>query len=397
MTGRVEGLLRNRRLWLLGDGALALVLAVSSLLELFATNDPQAHWGGRGPLQVLLALAVTLPLLVRVRVPIAVLLTVVAGVVVLDALASAHPSFEPFAAMVIAVYSLGAHTSGRRARVGVALLAVLAVAAAVASAATGHSVAGLLSPGFWLLAAWVVGRIIRGWRARTLELEALTRELEEQRDLQAEAAVAVERGRIARELHDVVAHNVSMMVVQAGAAARVLEGAQPHVRDALAAIAETGRGTVDEMRTLLGVLRAGERGPALSPQPGIGDLERLVESVCEAGLPVELHVEGQSSPLPQALDLSAYRIVQEALTNALRHAGPARARVSVRYGAGAIELEISDDGAGAARGNGGSGHGLVGIRERVAMLGGEVEAGPRAGGGFGVRARLPVPQVASSS
>jgi signal transduction histidine kinase len=394
MGRAIEGLLRNRRLRLLADGALALVLAVASLLELFATNDPEAHWGGRGPLQVVLALAVTLPLLLRVRAPIAVLMVVVAGVVVLDGISSAHPSFEPFAAMVIAVYSLGAHTSGRQARLGVVLLAGVAAAAVAASAAGGHSVAGLLSPGFWLLAAWVVGWIIRGWRTRTLELEGLTRELEEQRDLQAEAAVTVERGRIARELHDVVAHNVSMMVVQAGAAARVLEGAQPHVRDALAAIAETGRGTVDEMRTLLGVLRASEDGLALSPQPGVGDLERLVESVREAGLPVELHVEGQPAPLPQALDLSAYRIVQEALTNTLKHAGPARARVDVRYGANAVELEISDDGSGGGNG-GGSGHGLIGIRERVAMLGGDVEAGPGDGGGFAVRARLPVPQAAA--
>jgi len=394
MRNRLGRLLRDRRLRLLGDGALAFVLAAASLVEIFATKDPAAHWGGRGVLQVVLALAVTLPLLFRVRFPIAVMLVELAGVVVLNSLASAHPSFEPFAAVVISVYSLGAHTSGRRARLGVALLLGLAGAAVVAAAAGGHSVSGLLSPGFWLLAAWVVGRIIQGRRQRTLELEALTGELEAQRDLQAQAAVAVERGRIARELHDVVAHNVSMMVVQAGAAARVLEGAQPHVRDALAAIAETGRTTVDEMRTLLGMLRAHEGGLALSPQPGLADLEQLVESVREAGLPVDLHVEGEPTPLPQALDLSAFRIVQEALTNTLKHAGPARASVWVRYGEDAVELEVRDDGAG--RSNGGGGHGLVGMGERVAMFGGELEAGPCSGRGFAVRARLPISQAVSA-
>jgi len=262
----------------------------------------------------------------------------------------------------------------------------------VSSAASGHGVSGLLSPGFWLLAAWIVGRIIRGWRARTLELEALTRELEAQRDLQAKAAVAVERSRIARELHDVVAHNVSMMVVQAGAAARVLEGAQPHVRAALQTIADTGRTTVDEMRTLLGVLRAGEDGTALSPQPGLAELEELVEKVREAGLAVELEVDGERRSLPQPLELSAYRIVQEALTNTLKHAGPARACVRVRYRPDEVELEVRDDGTGTEAG-GGSGHGLVGMRERVRMLGGELEAGPRAQGGFLVRARLPVDEV----
>jgi signal transduction histidine kinase len=383
---------RNRQLRLLVDGALALVLAAASLLEIFTASDPAEHWGGARPLQVALALAATLPLLVRVGFPITVVLVEVGAVLVLSARAPAHPSFEPFAAMVIAVYSLGAHTTGRRARAGAALLLALAAAAVAGSAVSGQSVSGLLSPGFWLLGAWTVGRIIRGWRRRTLELEELTRELAAQRDLQARAAVAVERGRIARELHDVVAHNVSMMVVQAGAAARVLEGPQPHVRAALQAIADTGRATVDEMRTLLGVLRAGEDGAGLDPQPRLSDLERLVASVREAGLPVELEVSGEQVPLPQALDLSAFRIVQEALTNTLRHAGPARATVRVRYRSDGIELEVRDDGAGdgdTAR----QGHGLVGIRERVSMLGGELELGPRAEGGFLVRARLPLTEA----
>jgi signal transduction histidine kinase len=229
------------------------------------------------------------------------------------------------------------------------------------------------------VAAWTVGRTVRSWREKSVALERANREL-------AQAAVAIERARIARELHDVVAHNVSMMVVQAGAAERVLAGEQPHVRDALAAIADTGRQTVDEMRTLLGVLR----GVApLAPQPGLADLEQLVAGVREAGLPVTLRIEGDRRPLPQAADLSAYRIVQEALTNALKHAGPARADVIVRFESGALTLEVRDTGTGAAQGTG-SGHGLVGMRERVAMFGGELEASPAPDGGFAVRARLPV-------
>jgi signal transduction histidine kinase len=180
-----------------------------------------------------------------------------------------------------------------------------------------------------------------------------------------------------------------MMVVQAGAADRVLEGEQPHVRAALTAIAETGRETVNEMRTLLGILRASNDGLALSPQPGLADLYQLVGNVREAGLPVQLRIEGTAAPLPQPLDLSAYRIVQEALTNALKHAGPARAEVTIRYRRTIVELEIRDDGSATANGAG-SGHGLIGMRERVAMFGGELEARRQNGGGFIVRARLPL-------
>jgi len=168
----------------------------------------------------------------------------------------------------------------------------------------------------------------------------------------------------------------------------VLHGEQPDVRNALEVIAATGRETVDEMRTLLGVLRSD--GPdALKPQPGLGDLEQLVCGVREAGLPVTLRIEGRRQPLPPALDLSAFRIVQEALTNTLKHAGPTCAQVMVRYEDGLVTLEIADDGGG-PRGESGTGHGLVGMRERAAMFGGELEATPATGGGFTVRARLPL-------
>lgn len=196
-----------------------------------------------------------------------------------------------------------------------------------------------------------------------------------------------------------VAHNVSMMVVQAGAAARMLDGEQPDVRNALEVIAATGRETVDEMRTLLGVLRSDDGPDALKPQPGLADLEHLVSGVREAGLRVTLRFEGAPRPLPPALDLSAFRIVQEALTNSLKHAGPAQARVTVRYRDAAVELEIADTGCGLAASApdggparaDGAAHGLVGMRERAAMFGGEIEtAAADGGGGFTVRARLPL-------
>jgi signal transduction histidine kinase len=290
---------------------------------------------------------------------------------------------------------VGSWAEGRRALWLPPLLAVGAIPIFVAAVLHGQDPGNAVPSYVWLIAAWAVGRVVRGWRHKTVALEAANRELAEQRELQARAAVMVERGRIARELHDVIAHNVSMMVVQAGAAVHVLDGDQPHVRNALEVIADTGRQTVDEMRTLLGVLRAGDGRAVLDPQPGLADLDKLVSGVREAGLPVTLRVEGDPCPVPRALDLSAYRIVQEALTNTLKHAGPAPTEIVLRYGGSHVELAITDTGAagrpggGMAPGGTGAGHGLVGMRERVAMLGGELEAAPAAGG-FAVRARLPL-------
>jgi signal transduction histidine kinase len=386
MLNWVERTLAERRVRLAADAGLAVVLAAAALVDI---TDDRIAWGGRGPGQVALALLVTLPLASRARFPVAVVTAVnVASGVLLVVAAPHQPAFEPFAAVIVAFYSLGAHTSARRATAALAAMFAIGIGFTIAADARGAAAGNLLPPIVFLLGGWTIGRIIRSRRQRTVELEALTRELEAQRDLQAEAAVTIERGRIARELHDVVAHNVSMMVVQAGAAGRVLEGAQPHVRTALATIAQTGRETVDEMRTLLGVLRTNEDGLALSPQPGLADLDELVRNVRDAGLPVEVHVEGSPSALPPPLDLSAFRIVQEALTNALKHAGPARAEVTIRYQGPTVELEVRDDGPGVANGGGG-GHGLIGMRERVAMFGGELETG-RGGGGFTVRARLPL-------
>jgi signal transduction histidine kinase len=233
------------------------------------------------------------------------------------------------------------------------------------------------------LTVMLLVRRVLGDRERRLRLA------ERERDVAAREAVVAERARIARELHDAIAHNVSMMVVQAGAERRVLEPEQESTREVLESVEEIGRGALTEMRRLVGMLRADEVDP-LAPQPSLADLPRLVEQVREAGLPVELEVVGERRELPVGLELSAYRIVQEALTNALKHAGDAQATVRVRYLQDSLELEVVDDGPGATSTAIGGGHGLVGMRERVALYGGRFEAARRPSGGFTVRALLPL-------
>jgi signal transduction histidine kinase len=388
MDGSIAEALLSPRARAAADAALAVGLGLLALADLLLSSDPSS-WGGRGPLQVCLALGCTLPLAWRVRRPIPTVVVITAAGGLLVALAAPHQApFEVFVGSVLAAYSIGAHTAGHDRWIALGTMFAVGVPFMIAADHQGMAVGDTLAPIAWLTGSWVVGVIIRGRRLRTAELEQLTAELARQRDLQAQAAVAVERGRIARELHDVVAHNVSMMVVQAGAADRVLEGEQPDVRAALGAIAGTGRETIDEMRLLLGVLRSDD-GLALAPQPGLGDLDQLVRNVAKAGLHVDLRVEGRPAALPPGVDLSAYRIVQEALTNVIKHAGPASAEVIVRYGADRIEVEVRDDGRQPAGGTSG-GNGLIGMRERVAMLGGELQTGVRRSGGFAVLARLPI-------
>jgi signal transduction histidine kinase len=212
---------------------------------------------------------------------------------------------------------------------------------------------------------------------------------EQERVERARLAVAEERTRIARELHDVVGHSVSVMTVQASAARRLLKPYQEKEREALMVVEQTGREALAEMRKMVGVLRRPEEAPALAPQPSLEHLDKLIEHTRERGLPVELRVEGEPEPLPAGVDLTAYRLVQEGLTNAIKHARAEHAEVVVRYGEGHVELTVTDDGDGAGEGGSG-GHGLVGMRERVSVYGGELEAGPRTGGGFRLRARLPI-------
>jgi len=247
--------------------------------------------------------------------------------------------------------------------------------------------------------AWVLGDSLRTRRAYFAQLEERAARLEKEREAQAKVAVAAERARIARELHDVVAHNVSVMVVQADGAAYVLDSAPDQARKALETISGTGRQALAEMRRLLGVLRTGEHkeGGEYVPQPDVEQIDDLVEKCRGAGLPVDFKIEGTPRPLPSGVELTAYRIVQEALTNTRKHGGPnTGASVRLVYFDDGLGLLVEDDGKGAPHelyeegGADGQGHGLIGMRERVGMVGGTLDAGPRPGGGFRISALLPL-------
>jgi signal transduction histidine kinase len=233
---------------------------------------------------------------------------------------------------------------------------------------------------------WVAGYALK---RKLVETESERERFEREREERAREAVAEERARLARELHDVVGHSVSVMTVQASAVRRLLLPEQEKEREALEVVEQTGRQALAEMRRLVDVLRRPEEAPALAPQPSLQHLEKLVAHVRESGLPVELRVEGDAVRLPAGVDLTAYRLVQEGLTNALKHARADRAEVLVRYGDGEVELEVTDNGTGGGDGASG-GHGLVGMRERIAVYGGELDAAPRPEGGFRLRAKLPL-------
>ncbi|MBB5996422.1 sensor histidine kinase [Streptomonospora salina] len=262
----------------------------------------------------------------------------------------------------------------------------------------------------WIAGSWWVGRLVRMRSFHMMELAARAERLERARDAHTRAVLAEERTRIARELHDVVAHHVSVMTVQATAGRRVIERSPDRARQTLVEIEETGRQAMSEMRRLVDVLREAEAegggadgGDAAErdPQPGLSGLGELVRQIRETGTPVELVAEGVPVRLPPGLELTLYRVVQESLTNVLKHAGrDAPTTVSVRYGPRAVDVAVVDEGGAGGRGGGTEGappssdepgHGLVGMRERVSLYGGEFDAGPRSGGGFEVRTRIPLP------
>ena len=252
-----------------------------------------------------------------------------------------------------------------------------------------HSPAQLVFTPLLFAIGWLAGFALRERAEEAEAAEARAAQAEREREGAARIAVAEERARIARELHDVVAHAVSVMVLQVGAVRHKLPAELADDKDALGDVERAGRSALGEMRRLLGAMRDEDGDLALAPQPGLDALDALAESVGRAGLPVELRLEGEPIPIPRAVELSAYRIVQEGLTNSLKHARAGRARVTIRYGAEAVEVEVADDGRGPAQSDG-RGHGLVGVGERVKIYGGEMSAGPGPDGGFVLSARLPV-------
>jgi signal transduction histidine kinase len=387
------------------DGLLAALVALIGLPQLFVESPLLASlgWDFRDPdaLAILLTLGQAAPVAWRRRAPRTVL-----AVTFLAAMVHLVLGYQPTWAqvgMLVALYTVAAHCPGRQSVVtGLLLAAGLAVYGVITermypSATVEQGVQGWVFGYVQFATAWFLGHLQKRRLAYTARLEALNAQLAGEQELRARWAVAEERGRIARELHDVVAHSVSVMVVQAGVARRSIAGNPDQATTALTQIEATGRQALAEMRRLLGLLRDHRGGTeALAPQPSLAHLDSLVLAAREAGLPVDLTVEGEPRPLPAGIDLSAYRIVQEALTNSLKHAGPARATVRVCYGSRALEVQVWDDGRGR---NGrvaddgrldGDGHGLIGMRERVALFGGALEVGPRPGGGFRVAARLPL-------
>lgn len=286
-------------------------------------------------------------------------------------------------------FSLGAHARGREAVLG-AFLVVAEIVLFVMNDGDPFAYGDIAFGTFLVGGPWAAGVAIRLRRDREDELKERNRLIREEQEENTRRAVAEERSTIARELHDVVAHAISVTVLQSRGARRQLENDEAAVRRALDAIEHTNTQALGDMRRLLAILRDTEGDSAPSPQPSLVRLDELVADVTESGLPVEVETHGEGAGVPPGVDLSAYRIVQEALTNVLKHAGPAVATVRLDYGADDLTLTVSDTGNGVVeRTDGARGHGLIGIRERVAVVGGEVEAGPGETGGFVVRARLP--------
>ena len=377
------------------DAALGVMIAAFAVPGLwFVPEEIDVTFREPDALAVVLVLLGTLPLAIRRSRPLLCLGIVGVASVAISVLG--YPDFNTGGiGVIVGLYSVAAHASRRDSVVAAGATAV-AVTVVVLSSPIDVSLGAFVANYLVFGTAWILGDNLRTRRAYVAELEERADRLERSRLEEARAAAASERTRIARELHDVVAHNMSVMVIQAGAARRVLGRDPDGAAEALSSIEQVGRQALADMRRSLGVLREGDdEGYGTTPQPTVADLERLVAQTAEAGLAVELEVEGSPRPLPPGVGLSAYRIVQEALTNALRHAGPASATVHLRYAQDSIELEVRDDGRGAAvaltSGVARGGHGLVGMRERVQLFGGELKVGDRPGGGYGVWARIPVP------
>ena len=377
-------------LWLrrhprLVDGVLAAAFGIPALVSAAATG---------AYVLVPVSLALVIPLIFRRDHPAAAF-AIAITVGALQVLFNIHVNMID-AAIVVLLYTLAAYCRRRVSVAGLALC-LIGSAAAVARWAPPYLplahwiVLGLAVFAGSSLTAWVLGDSMRYRRGYYASLEDRAARLERERDAQAQIAAAAERARIARELHDVIAHNVSVMVVQADGATYALDSSPERARQALGAIASTGRQALAEMRRMLGVLRSDDGGPGVVPQPGIGQLGELLEQTRASGLAVSFTVQGVPGPLPGGLALAAYRIIQESLTNTRKHGGPrASAQVLLRYCEDVLVLQITDDGRGVTVADD-AGHGLTGMRERVALYNGTLQAGPLPGGGYQVTATLPLP------
>lgn len=362
----------SRSTWI-DSGVAAAVVALG---QIEVRLNPDIHPKGAA---AVCELVLGLALLFRRRNPLATMfaVSIAASVEAIFKVPLQQP-LAPLVASVIAVYSLVTYAAVERALVG-AVVGLTGVAVETASQRKG--IGNFVFALVFLVGAWIAGRTIRARTARTLELE------QEQRQIAAEAA-EYERRRIARELHDVISHSLGVLVLQAGAAEQVLESNPLQAREVLRSIRATGQEAIGELGTLLAAVR-GAPEQSRRPQPTLSELDRLLESARDAGLPCTLRIEGERRELTPALELCGYRIIQEGLTNAIKHSGADTASIVVRYGAGELHLQVVDDGSGAGSGWG-SRRGLIGVKERVGLFGGSFEAGPTPGGGWQLRATLPL-------
>jgi signal transduction histidine kinase len=387
--------LLNRRWRIAAEVGPALAFTLLSQFEVWAGPIPFTGSSVTGPRIVVSAVValVSVGLLIRLRYPIAALALSMGPFafhnVVNQFVGRIDPNlFEVFLAQVFIVYSTASNTEGRRTYLAGGVFVALQL---IAYAPT---LPGSLSQAFgeWVFyaIAWVLGKTLRGRIQRTDRAEARTAELEAQREQQIQVAVADERARIARELHDVVAHSVSLMVLQAGAARQALDRNPEKAREPMLSVEATGRSAMSELRRLVAMLRQPGDEEGLAPQPSLRHIDLLVAGMRAAGLTIDMDLDGRLEGIPPGVDLSAYRIAQEALTNVLKHAGATHVDVKVVRDAGAIEVTVEDNGRGLA-GNGSlvGGHGLIGMKERVNLFGGRLETAGRDGGGFRVFARLP--------
>jgi signal transduction histidine kinase len=384
--GRYRPLMDRRTAWDVGPVLLLAGLGTAELLTVPDLREPA--WAEVG-----MAMAFAIPLLWRRVRPLAVLVVLLTLVrVFTEVTGVADAAGSPFACMLVATYAAGAHSRRRRARLAIGFIALWLSTFAIDAR---EPVNDVIFIGGILYAVLGAALVVRSRQELAGALAVRTVELEHEREAAAGLAVAEERQRIARELHDVVAHSLSVIVLQAGAERRDLAAERPSSAATLGTIEQTARSALGEMRRLLGVLRDPEEGPSLAPPPGLARLPELAAQVGDAGLRVSLRVTGEPQPLPTGFDLSCYRIVQESLTNALRHGGATSATVAVQHRNGEVRLEILDDGTATPAHDHAPGHGLVGMRERAALFGGELSAGPAERGGWQVRARLPVPADAA--
>jgi signal transduction histidine kinase len=364
------------------DAALAAVLIVLAEVHVWSGAS-----SGSTAVTALAGLVIAGSVAWRRRAPLAAVVTAMTAVAVQTVLASSPQALWVIVTWIVLFYSAGAALPRGRAY---GALAIGLVGAAIDEAgAADRSVQGFVFGLALVAVPWLAGRAVHRREGRAEALELRSALLERDREEATRSAVRDERARIARDLHDMVAHAVSLMVLNAEAADALLDSEPARTRDQLVSIQRTGRQALAEMTRLLGMLREGERRE-LAPQPRAAELGSLVDEVRAAGLPVSLEIDGEGRPLQPGVDLTVYRIVQEALTNTLKHGGrSASAKVMISFGTEAVTIDVRDDGDGATHVNGG-GHGLIGMRERVALYGGSVQAEPRPTGGFSVRAVLPL-------